>query len=117
MGFHLEKGIRECEIIQWFVEPGTRVEQFDRLCEVQSDKASVEITSRFDGIVRRLHYEAGETASVGKVYHYALLCFPLVNTLSFRFLLLVGRYSTFIPFLLVWYCCWPLFLGYGEGYA
>lgn len=37
------EGIRECEVIQWFVEPETRVEQFDKLCEVQSDKASVEV--------------------------------------------------------------------------
>jgi hypothetical protein len=36
-------GIRECEVIQWFVEPEARVEQFDKLCEVQSDKASVEV--------------------------------------------------------------------------
>ena len=36
------------------------------MCEVQSDKASVEITSRFAGVVKRLHYEAGEMAKVGK---------------------------------------------------
>lgn len=30
-------------MIQWFVEPEARVEQFDKLCEVQSDKASVEV--------------------------------------------------------------------------
>ncbi|TVY56014.1 Lipoamide acyltransferase component of branched-chain alpha-keto acid dehydrogenase complex, mitochondrial [Lachnellula cervina] len=60
------EGIRECEIIQWFVEPEARVEEFDKLCEVQSDKASVEITSRFPGIVKKLHYEAGEMAKVGK---------------------------------------------------
>jgi 2-oxoisovalerate dehydrogenase E2 component (dihydrolipoyl transacylase) len=36
------------------------------LCEVQSDKASVEITSRFAGVVKKLHYEAGEMAKVGK---------------------------------------------------
>ncbi|KAI9840026.1 MAG: hypothetical protein M1819_000218 [Sarea resinae] len=60
------EGIRECEVIQWFVEPEARVEQFDKLCEVQSDKASVEITSRFDGVIKKLHYEAGETAIVGK---------------------------------------------------
>ncbi|KAI9765279.1 MAG: hypothetical protein M1840_007478 [Geoglossum simile] len=60
------EGIRECEVIQWFVEPEARVEQFDKLCEVQSDKASVEITSRFDGVIKRLHYEAGQMALVGK---------------------------------------------------
>lgn len=36
------------------------------MCEVQSDKASVEITSRFAGVVKKLHYEAGEMAKVGK---------------------------------------------------
>ena len=36
-------GITECQVIQWFVKPGARVEQFDPICEVQSDKASVEV--------------------------------------------------------------------------
>ncbi|KAK3904719.1 Lipoamide acyltransferase [Staphylotrichum tortipilum] len=62
------EGIVECEIIQWFVEPGARVEEFSPLCEVQSDKASVEITSRFAGVVQKLHYEAGEMAKVGKPF-------------------------------------------------
>ncbi|KUI66214.1 hypothetical protein VM1G_01769 [Cytospora mali] len=60
--------IVECEIIQWFVEPGARVEEFSPLCEVQSDKASVEITSRFSGVVKKLYYEAGEMARVGKPF-------------------------------------------------
>ncbi|KAK0628437.1 2-oxoacid dehydrogenases acyltransferase-domain-containing protein [Bombardia bombarda] len=62
------EGIVECEIIQWFVEPGARVEEFSPLCEVQSDKASVEITSRFAGVVKTLHYEAGDMAKVGKPF-------------------------------------------------
>ena len=36
-------GITEVQIIQWFVEPEARVEQFDKLCEVQSDKAAAEV--------------------------------------------------------------------------
>ncbi|KAJ8061103.1 hypothetical protein OCU04_010177 [Sclerotinia nivalis] len=60
------EGIKECEIIQWFVEPEARVEEWDKLCEVQSDKASVEITSRFSGVIKKLHYEAGDMAQVGK---------------------------------------------------
>ncbi|GJN73219.1 hypothetical protein PLIIFM63780_007281 [Purpureocillium lilacinum] len=62
------EGIVECEVIQWFVEPGARVEEFSPLCEVQSDKASVEITSRFAGTVKKLYYDAGEMAKVGKPF-------------------------------------------------
>jgi 2-oxoisovalerate dehydrogenase E2 component (dihydrolipoyl transacylase) len=42
------------------------VEQFDKLCEVQSDKASVEITSPFDGVIKKLHYEPDDMAITGK---------------------------------------------------
>jgi len=60
------EGIQECEIVSWFIKPGDQIHQFDKICEVQSDKASVEITSRFDGIVKKLHHEVGEMAKVGK---------------------------------------------------
>lgn len=60
------EGITECQIIQWFVQPGARVAQFDKICEVQSDKAAVEITSRFDGVIKKLHYETDDMARVGK---------------------------------------------------
>ncbi|KAL2043550.1 hypothetical protein N7G274_003857 [Stereocaulon virgatum] len=60
------EGIKEVQIIQWFVEPEARVEQFDKICEVQSDKAVTEITSRFDGVIKKLHYEPEDVAQVGK---------------------------------------------------
>lgn len=44
---------------------GDKVEEFDRLCEVQSDKASVEITSRFTGTITTLKYKVGDMAKVG----------------------------------------------------
>ena len=47
------------------VKPLANVQAFDPLCEVQSDKASVEITSPFDGIVKELLVEEGEIAKVG----------------------------------------------------
>ncbi|KAF9087114.1 hypothetical protein BGX27_002989 [Mortierella sp. AM989] len=59
------EGITECEVIQWFVKTGDKVEEFDRLCEVQSDKASVEITSRFTGTIATLKYKVGDMARVG----------------------------------------------------
>ncbi|KAJ2655641.1 hypothetical protein IWW48_005439 [Coemansia sp. RSA 1200] len=60
------EGITECEIIQWFVKVGDKVSQFDKICEVASDKATVEITSRYDGTIRKLHYNDNEIALVGK---------------------------------------------------
>ncbi|OAD66460.1 hypothetical protein PHYBLDRAFT_119255 [Phycomyces blakesleeanus NRRL 1555(-)] len=60
------EGITECEVIQWFVEPGSKVEEFDKICEVQSDKASVEITSRFSGKIVKLHYQLNDIAKVGQ---------------------------------------------------
>jgi 2-oxoisovalerate dehydrogenase E2 component (dihydrolipoyl transacylase) len=49
-----------------FVTVGDHVNQFDNICEVQSDKASVTITSRYDGHVRRLYYEVDDIALVGE---------------------------------------------------
>ena len=60
------EGIAECEILKWYVAPGDRIKQFDKVCEVQSDKATVEITSRYDGVVKELHYVVGAMAKVGK---------------------------------------------------
>ena len=42
------------------------VQAFDVLCEVQSDKASVEITSPFDGVLKEILVKEGEVAKVGE---------------------------------------------------
>ncbi|GAN03783.1 2-oxoacid dehydrogenase acyltransferase [Mucor ambiguus] len=59
------EGITECEVIQWFVEPGSTVAEFDKICEVQSDKASVEISSRYAGKILKLHHGLNDIAKVG----------------------------------------------------
>jgi len=59
------EGIAEVELLQWFVQEGDHVQQFDRICEVQSDKATVEITSRYDGQIIRLDHDRGGMIKVG----------------------------------------------------
>ena len=59
------EGIKEVTVKEWFVKPGDNVAQFDQICEVQSDKASVTITSRYDGVIRKLHYEIDDIAQTG----------------------------------------------------
>ena len=38
--------------------------EFQQLCEVQSDKASVEITSQYEGIITRLLHAEGDIVQV-----------------------------------------------------
>jgi len=60
------EGIFEVEVLKWFVKVGDSIQEFDKICEVQSDKANVEITSRYRGIVKSLMYDVGDLARVGK---------------------------------------------------
>ena len=53
--------------MEWFVKEGDRVKEMDKLCLVESDKASVEITSRYAGVVKSIKVPAHEEAKVGTV--------------------------------------------------
>lgn len=59
------EGIAEVEVIQWFVKEGDSIDEFDQICEVQSDKATVEIKSPKKGNVTKLYYKVGDMAKVG----------------------------------------------------
>ncbi|XP_065863682.1 lipoamide acyltransferase component of branched-chain alpha-keto acid dehydrogenase complex, mitochondrial [Euphorbia lathyris] len=60
------EGIAECELLKWFVQEGDEVEEFQPVCEVQSDKATIEITSRYKGKVSQILYVPGDIVKVGE---------------------------------------------------
>jgi pyruvate dehydrogenase E2 component (dihydrolipoamide acetyltransferase) len=61
------EGIHEGEIVKWFIKPGDKVQEDDVLCEVQNDKAVVEIPSPVEGTVLEVMVEEGTVATVGQV--------------------------------------------------
>ena len=61
------EGIHEGEIVKWFIKPGDKVQEDDVLCEIQNDKAVVEIPSPVEGTVVEVLIGEGTVATVGQV--------------------------------------------------
>ncbi|MEE1131874.1 MAG: dihydrolipoamide acetyltransferase family protein [Caryophanon sp.] len=61
------EGIHEGEIVKWFVKAGDTVKEDDILCEVQNDKAVVEIPSPVEGTVEEVLVGEGTVAVVGDI--------------------------------------------------
>lgn len=61
------EGIHEGEIVKWFVKAGDTIEEDDILCEIQNDKAVVEIPSPVAGKVEEVLIGEGTVATVGQV--------------------------------------------------
>ncbi|MGX5913722.1 dihydrolipoyllysine-residue acetyltransferase [Aliidiomarina sp. Khilg15.8] len=59
------EGIVECEIVEWLVGEGDKVEEDQVVVEVMTDKAVVEIPAKSDGTVTKLFYKKGDVAKVG----------------------------------------------------
>ncbi|CAG9568196.1 putative dihydrolipoamide branched chain transacylase [Leishmania major strain Friedlin] len=61
------EGITEVQVLGVCVKAGDTINEFDPICEVQSDKATVDITSRYTGVVKAVYLQPGATAKVGSV--------------------------------------------------
>ena len=59
------EGIKEVEVLNWFVKEGDVVEEFQKLCEIQSDKAMAEITSKYTGKITKIYTDVGDMQQVG----------------------------------------------------
>ena len=62
----LGSGLQEGEIVRWAVAVGDSVSTEDVLCEVETEKAVIEIPVPWDGVVSRLACAEGERLNVGE---------------------------------------------------
>lgn len=58
------EGIVECELVEWLVKEGDMIDEDQPVCDVMTDKAMVQIPSKYTGRVERLYYQKGEIATV-----------------------------------------------------
>jgi len=63
----LGEGIQEAEVLEWNVSPGDQVAAFQPLCQVESAKAAVELTSPVAGRIASLAVPAGSVAQRGEL--------------------------------------------------
>jgi pyruvate/2-oxoglutarate dehydrogenase complex dihydrolipoamide acyltransferase (E2) component len=61
------EGLDSGEIVEWHVEPGSRVSRDQVLVDVETDKSLVELPSPVDGVVVRLGGDVGDVLEVGAV--------------------------------------------------
>ncbi|MCG3089014.1 dihydrolipoamide acetyltransferase family protein [Sporosarcina cyprini] len=63
----LGESVTEGTIEKWLVKPGDRVNKYDPLAEVNTDKVTAEIPSSFEGTIKEIIVQEGETVEVGVV--------------------------------------------------
>ncbi|AYC29523.1 dihydrolipoamide acetyltransferase family protein [Paenisporosarcina cavernae] len=63
----LGESVTEGTIEKWLVQPGDKVNKYDPLAEVNTDKVTAEIPSSFEGVIKELIAQEGETLEVGAV--------------------------------------------------
>lgn len=63
----LAESLVSATIGKWLKKPGDRIEQYEPICEVMTDKVNAEIPSTMDGIMGDILAEEGRTVGVGEV--------------------------------------------------
>lgn len=58
------EGIAEVELLKWHIKEGQAIEEMDEVCEIQSDKSAVEISSPYSGKVLKFHHSIGDMIKV-----------------------------------------------------
>ena len=59
------EGIAEAEIVTWHVKVGDRIEEDDKIADVMTDKATVEMESPVSGVVVAVAGEEGDMVAIG----------------------------------------------------
>ncbi|MBD1378771.1 dihydrolipoamide acetyltransferase family protein [Metabacillus arenae] len=63
----LGESVTEGTISKWLVQVGDKVNKYDPLAEVMTDKVNAEVPSSYEGIIKELVAVEGDTLSVGEV--------------------------------------------------
>ena len=58
------EGVVEAEIVKWLISEGDTVSADQPICEIMTDKATIEISSPKSGLITKLHGEEGEIVQV-----------------------------------------------------
>lgn len=64
----LGESVTEGTISKWLVSVGDKVNKYDPLAEVMTDKVNAEVPSSFSGVIKELIAKEGETLSVGEIF-------------------------------------------------
>ena len=63
----LGENIESADIINVLVKPGDKIEKEQAIIEIETDKATIEVPSSFEGVVKEVLVKIGEKVKVGQV--------------------------------------------------
>ena len=64
---YLGETVNEGKLAKWFKKIGDKINEGDILCEVESDKTTMEIPSTTDGVLKEIVVQENETVAVGAI--------------------------------------------------